>query len=358
VNPIVSNGALFNARFVALGTGVSPLVWNQSQSELASSSGDVILNTTFRSGTIASSVAPSFSGPVAGNLSISLFGSTTLSASVAGASLLQWQVSSNGSVWSDVVDGAYYSGATTSQLSLSNVQGSMNGLLYRLRAQNALGCERFSSVVTISVNVPSPIVQLVHALGCSADTITIPVTMLNGYNLGAITLGLTYNSAQFEFIGASDLASAVAPSMLINAPAPGGSILISWYDLNPVNINGLLFNLKFRPLVTGVTSPVTWDLSFNELADSSAAVISGVTYSNGSLEVLPSPAVSVGNASGCVGSSVSVPVAISSNCPIGAISLTIPFNSSILSYTGFSSALSAINDSNLTVNVSNDHILP
>ncbi|MFM7586338.1 MAG: cohesin domain-containing protein, partial [Bacteroidota bacterium] len=114
--------------------------------------------------------------------------------------------------------------------------------------------------------------------------------------------------------------------------------------------------MRFRPLATGVSSPVSWNLSFNELADSAGNVLSNVAYTNGSLTVQPAPSIAVGNAAGCVGSSVSVPVSINSSCPVGAISLTMPYNASILTYTGFNSALGVINDSNLTVNAANGNI--
>ncbi|MBM3410299.1 MAG: hypothetical protein FJY18_01530, partial [Bacteroidetes bacterium] len=356
VNPIFANGNLFNARFVPLSVGSSALSWNTTQSELASSTGDVILNTTYSNGNVSSDVAPSFTGGVTGLLSIPLFGSTTLSAVVNGATVLQWQSSTDGIQWSNIVDGPNYSGTATAQLSISNASLTMNGLRYRLSAQNALGCSRYSAAVTLSINVPDPIVLLANATGCSTDTLVIPVTLLNGYNLGAITLGLNYNASQFEFVGTTNVSSSVASSMLINSPAPGGSVLVSWYDVNPAQVNGLLFNLRFRPLATGVSSPVSWDLSFNELADSSANVFTNVTYTNGSLTVQPAPSVAVGNAAGCVGSSVSVPVSINSSCPVGAISLTMPYNASVLSYTGFNSALGVINDSNLTVNAANGNI--
>ncbi|MBM3410246.1 MAG: hypothetical protein FJY18_01260, partial [Bacteroidetes bacterium] len=357
VNPILANGTLFNARFVALSTGSSALSWNTSQSELASSSGDVILNTTYSNGSVSAELASAFTGGVTGNLAVPLFGSTTLAATVTGATVLQWQVSMNGSVWTNVVDGAHYSGSNTAQLSISNVQLSMHGLTYRLSAQSALGCERFSTTATLGVILPSPSLSLTNTIGCTTDTLTIPVTLLNGYNLGAITLGLSYNASQFEYLGATDFATSVASSMLINSPAPGGSVLVSWYDVNAVNINGLLFNMRFRPLSAGVSSPVTWDLSFNELADSGANVVTGVSYTNGSLSVQPAPSVSVGNAAGCVGSMVSVPIVINNSCPTGAISLTLPYNASILNFTGYSSALGVINDSNLTVNASNGNVL-
>ena len=198
VNPIVSNGALMNARFVALSSGSSALSWNTSQSELASSSGDVILNTTFSDGSVSGGNAPALSA-ITGNLSVSLFGSTTLTSNVTGATGLQWQVSGNGSSWTNVVDGANYSGSTTNQLSISNAQLGMNGLIFRLSALNALGCIRYSTSVTLTINTPDPIVLLTNSVGCTTDTITIPVTIQNGYNLGAITLGLTYNAAQFEY---------------------------------------------------------------------------------------------------------------------------------------------------------------
>jgi len=96
VNPISSFGNLFFAKFVALGTGTSSLSWDTVQSELALSSGDVILNTTYSIGNISSLTLPTFNGSISGSTSVSLNGNTTLTASVNNASSLRWQVSSNG----------------------------------------------------------------------------------------------------------------------------------------------------------------------------------------------------------------------------------------------------------------------
>jgi hypothetical protein len=116
VNPISSFGNLFFAKFVALGTGTSSLSWDTVQSELALSSGDVILNTTYSIGNISSLTLPTFNGSISGSTSVSLNGNTTLTASVNNASSLRWQVSSNGVIWNDLVDDAVYSGTATSSL--------------------------------------------------------------------------------------------------------------------------------------------------------------------------------------------------------------------------------------------------
>lgn len=79
---------------------------------------------------------------------------TTFSVSVGGSSVssYQWQMSSNsGSTWTNVTDGAPYSGATTSVLSITGATAAMNGYQYRCIAGSAAG-NTTSNAATLSIN--------------------------------------------------------------------------------------------------------------------------------------------------------------------------------------------------------------
>jgi hypothetical protein len=53
--------------------------------------------------------------------------------------ILQWQVSSDGGTWADVVDGAEYSGAGTASLTIANASHALDGHQYRCVVRNAAG---------------------------------------------------------------------------------------------------------------------------------------------------------------------------------------------------------------------------
>lgn len=68
---------------------------------------------------------------------------------------LKWQVSTNGSTWSDVTDGALYSGATSESVSITGVTMAMNGYRYRAVATNSVGSVT-SSAATLAVTGVAP----------------------------------------------------------------------------------------------------------------------------------------------------------------------------------------------------------
>ena len=75
---------------------------------------------------------------------------------VASADTYQWEESTDGTTWNDVVDGGDYSGATTTSLTVSNVSVSMLGYGYRVRVNNiAFACDPVTtSDVALIVSLP------------------------------------------------------------------------------------------------------------------------------------------------------------------------------------------------------------
>lgn len=71
----------------------------------------------------------------------------------------KWQVSTNGTSWSDVANGGVYSGATTDTLKISGAEASMSGSRYRYVATNTAGSAT-SNAFTLNVvpaRFPGPI---------------------------------------------------------------------------------------------------------------------------------------------------------------------------------------------------------
>ena len=78
----------------------------------------------------------------------------TFSATATGATGYQWQVSTNGTIWTDVANGGtnpVYSGAATNTLTLTNVPVSFNGYLYRVRVSSSSTCSVNSNAALLTV---------------------------------------------------------------------------------------------------------------------------------------------------------------------------------------------------------------
>jgi predicted outer membrane repeat protein len=79
--------------------------------------------------------------------------SFTVSPSAAGGTF-QWQMSHANGSFADLSDNTNYSGATTSQLSVTNLTASMDGDRYRCKLQSPAGCALDSKTVVFSFEVP------------------------------------------------------------------------------------------------------------------------------------------------------------------------------------------------------------
>jgi sugar lactone lactonase YvrE len=120
----------------------------------------VITNTTGVTTTYTTSVvlgsattAPTFVAQTNAR-TVATGATTTFSVSVGGSSVssYQWQMSSNSSsTWTNITDGAPYSGTTTSVLSITGATAAMNGYQYRCVAGSTAG-NTTSNAATLSIN--------------------------------------------------------------------------------------------------------------------------------------------------------------------------------------------------------------
>ena len=78
----------------------------------------------------------------------------TFSVTATNATAYQWQVSTNGTTWTDVANGGtspVYSGATTSTLTLTNVPLIFNTYLFRVKVSNGVTCFINSNTALLTV---------------------------------------------------------------------------------------------------------------------------------------------------------------------------------------------------------------
>ncbi|MFA5263491.1 MAG: immunoglobulin domain-containing protein [Opitutaceae bacterium] len=89
------------------------------------------------------------------NATVTIGQNVTFSATASGAPTpaLQWQVSTNGgSTWTNLADGAPYSGVTTGTLTITEATGALNNLQFRCVATNSVGSVN-STAATLKVVV-------------------------------------------------------------------------------------------------------------------------------------------------------------------------------------------------------------
>jgi len=68
--------------------------------------------------------------------------------------------------------------------------------------QSTNGCD---SIVNLTLTVIPPTVNIGSATICAGDTVTVPVEVLNGNAIGAISLAINYNNSNLTYVGATQI---------------------------------------------------------------------------------------------------------------------------------------------------------
>ncbi|RTY68204.1 T9SS type B sorting domain-containing protein [Flavobacterium sp. LB2P53] len=86
-----------------------------------------------------------------------------------GGNTYQWQVSTNGTIWTNITDDATYSGVTTNSLTVTNVKTTMNGYKYRVKLDKiGNSCGLLSNDTTLIVYT-LPTVNNATIIQCDDD---------------------------------------------------------------------------------------------------------------------------------------------------------------------------------------------
>jgi len=199
----------------------------------------------------------------------------------------------------------------------SNLTGLSASTTYNMRAfaTNSVGTaygsqESFSTTacgspgITAScVGTGTNVVTTIPVLSSTCnvgDTIVVPVTVTMGsIPTAAISLAMDYDSTKLRCISAvTSLNSAISAGFLSNCglfsnqtPNPPYTsttrrqFRAAWFNLTPVTINGLLFNVRFVVTAPGNTA-IIWDTATAgncEFADEFADVIPNTPFCNGGI---------------------------------------------------------------------------
>jgi hypothetical protein len=197
----------------------------------------------------------------------------------------------------------------------------------------------FSAQNIFSQNAP---VSAVGNISCNVSTVTVPVTATNFTNIGSCNLKLVYNPA-IATATAVAIGNPLLGNFLSTDLSIAGVISLGWFVSPGATLpdNYVIFNITFSKVSDG-TSPLTWDDGdgyscmwsdgdYNDLNDIPAANY----YLNGSLSFGNSPVTTAPVITACPGTTISVPVTVSAFSNIGALSLTMHYNTSALTYLSF-----------------------
>ncbi|MBU6193231.1 MAG: hypothetical protein KGQ39_08660, partial [Bacteroidetes bacterium] len=195
-------------------------------------------------------------------------------------------------------------------------------------------------------------IALGQVTGLVGDTVSVPVVYsgANPLTLSALTLAVNYDSTRLRCLSQiTDLNSGITTANLLTNcglfAGTGAGLNVSasqfrltWYDLNPATVTGVLFRVRMIILRSGPAS-LNWDLAtpaLVEVGDADGNPISGLTFTNGSVQAISFPSVGIGSVSGRVGDTVSVPVQMQMDAAfkVGAISLSINYDSTRLRCAG------------------------
>ncbi|MEI6899004.1 MAG: cohesin domain-containing protein [Bacteroidota bacterium] len=194
----------------------------------------------------------------------------------------------------------------------------------------------FSCHILSAVN--APITTAGKVTNASAGLISVPITVNNFLNVGGISLTFTYDQAVMTYSSATT--NGALTDMTVNG-ATAGTITISWLPLTPGEVNlpddAHLVDLTFT-YISGMTALV-WDVTtpgaceytdgggLNPLNDTpkSTYYIDGLVL-NHAAPITVAPVIT--NA----GATVSAPIKVYDFNNIGTITLTLLYDTSVLTY--------------------------
>jgi hypothetical protein len=287
----IGSGTMFELSFSSV-VGSAFVNWNTSVTgncEFSDIYGNII-NSTYTNGTINTLPPPDIASNPA-NRSILAGQSTSFSVSASGSGLgHQWQISTNGgSSWGNLSNTAPYSGVTSSTLYITTATQGMSGYKYRCSVYGTCPPSVISNPASLTVTTPpTPVTTSVGSVSSSCTgNVSVPVTVLNCNNIGAISLVLLFDTTKMSFGGYNSVHSQLSNGFFY-VNQSGNKVTLSCATLSPINISsGTLLNYRFiaNP---GVSTTLNWDTQTSgncEFSDINGAVIPSV-YNNGAISTI------------------------------------------------------------------------
>lgn len=228
------------------------------------------------------------------NKEIHAGGSTTFSVAATGTSIgYQWQISTNGgATFTNLSNSPPYSGALSATLTINPAATGLNGYQYRCYVTGTCSPFVYSNPAALTVTQAAIVTTLGSVSNSCTGNVSLPVTVSNCNNVGAISLVLQYDTTKLTWAGYHSLHSAFEQGFLVINKA-GNKIIFSWASLNPVNIgSGTLVQFRFIANA-GISSALSWDTQTSGNCEYSNADGLAITsfFNNGSVSTSASALV-------------------------------------------------------------------
>lgn len=186
-----------------------------------------------------------------------------------GGNTYQWQLSTDGVSWNNIINNATYSGATTNTLTITSVVNTMNNYKYRVFL-NKVGnsCGLLSAETTLTV-YPKPIVTDVTIIQCDDD-----LDLLTLFNLTIKNdeISANYTAETFTYYTTPTGAATASSAQLIANPLAfqnTATPMQVWARI--VNANGC-YNVAQLTLITSASQlPSTYSYTLPPVCDDTLA---------------------------------------------------------------------------------------
>lgn len=243
-------------------------LWNAGNSEYSDMSGNA-LPSSYTPGSVTVYYRPSInSNPV--NRTIDEGSSTTFSISASGQGLTyQWQVSEDGgTTWSDCTNGTYYNNVSSSTLTVRDAPFSLDGNLYHCAVSGTCPSPvtSESAMLTIRKFIPTIVTSTGSVTTCENNNFSIPVSVTNCNNVGAVSLALNFNSTLVSFVGYENTHEQLDGGT-VEVNAAEGVVYFTWVSSSQsLEIeDGKLVDLIFSSL--SGNSSLSWKTNYCEYSD-------------------------------------------------------------------------------------------
>ena len=292
-NVNVGSGTLVELRFQGI-VGSTGLNWNTSQCEYSDATGTII-QSNYSNGSVSVYTVPSItSNPSNRNLVEGQ--STTFDVGASGSGLsYQWQIKTiYDSDWQNLSNGGNHSNVNNWRLYVNNVTLDMNGNQYRCVVSGTCPSPVTSEAATLTVEpyIP-PIPTIVTSSGsmatCAEQAFSIPITVTNCNNVGAVSLALNFNQNMVTYLGYENANSQLNNgTMRVNASR--GTVYFTWASSNhTLEIgNGELISLVFKS-VSG-NSSLSWNTSQCEYSNLLGEALP-TSFNGSNLNIYYSPSI-------------------------------------------------------------------
>jgi gliding motility-associated-like protein len=183
-----------------------------------------------------------------------------------GGNTYQWQLSTDGVNWTDIINNSIYSGVATNSLLLTSVTNAMNGYKYRVQLnKTGNSCGLTSAETTLTVYV-LPVVNDITIIQCDDD-----LDAVSAFNLTVKNDVISSNSANETFTYYTSLAGAntadatqlIANPLAFTNTTPGSMPV--WARV--ANTNGCFRIAKLTLQVLATNIPSTYNIQVQPVCD-------------------------------------------------------------------------------------------